>query len=605
MGQGGTRCQCLPLCGGAAARRAPGPGEEFRRLEEEVRALRAQLAETQLQVRDLQRDVGWRTFTVAQYNILASYLGDNRQPWFLHGTEVSDERRAACVTKFYEKDAATGAFANEGWPRWAQGILSEEEQRTVEDVHRRYFAWEVREGRLREELLNLDADIFSLVELDQYEAVRQWLPEHDGVFEKRPRPSSKDGCGIFFRRSKFELLASRGIAFTDSVDKDGRAKQDRCGLMAILHFKGAQSDSSGQYLVVVSTHLARNPENSKMTFMRAKQVTQLARSLTQFTDEYGLMSSPVVMLGDMNAKDYGEISGIAQSVFQVSGEQVHPFFWQADDIKTGPTSVTSSRNVRIDVILFQPIHLKVLGVGAEQHVAGEIPDAQHPSDHIPVSVRFQVKADHRKNLTRASMWLQSMLGEKVVEPLTEQELKDAFDFFDYDRSGHIDRSELEVSCSELNSNLSSYQQEILIKCFPMELISFNEFASAYEIQFQVCRQRSLSNICKAFRFFDVNGDGALTFEEFCTAVSQVLPVVVDDWHLKEIWRRLQPDEQGCVDITSFCHEMCNLSTIPRHQRKSARKTLQSQYHELQEKLRSFRGATDSWSRGRNESGVPP
>lgn len=30
----------------------------------------------------------------------------------------------------------------------------------------------------------------------------------DSVFRKRPRANSADGCGIFWRRSKFELVAS-------------------------------------------------------------------------------------------------------------------------------------------------------------------------------------------------------------------------------------------------------------------------------------------------------------------------------------------------------------------------------------------------------------
>ena len=38
-------------------------------------------------------------FTVGQYNILAGYLGDNRQPWFLYGIDLSPERRSAITDK--------------------------------------------------------------------------------------------------------------------------------------------------------------------------------------------------------------------------------------------------------------------------------------------------------------------------------------------------------------------------------------------------------------------------------------------------------------------------------------------------------------------------
>ena len=55
-------------------------------------------------------------FSVCQYNILAGYLGDNRQPWFLYGIPLSTDRRSRIMTKFYERDE-NGKYANPGWPR--------------------------------------------------------------------------------------------------------------------------------------------------------------------------------------------------------------------------------------------------------------------------------------------------------------------------------------------------------------------------------------------------------------------------------------------------------------------------------------------------------
>ena len=41
---------------------------------------------------------------------------------------------------------------------------------------------------------------------------RAILPRQDSVFRKRPRANGADGCGIFWRRSKFELVASEARA---------------------------------------------------------------------------------------------------------------------------------------------------------------------------------------------------------------------------------------------------------------------------------------------------------------------------------------------------------------------------------------------------------
>ena len=58
-------------------------------------------------------------------------------------------------------------------------------------------------------------------------------------------------------------------------------------------------------------------------------------------------------------------------------------------------SAAVTRKVRIDAVMFQPQHLKVLGIHVP-HLDGKIPDEKHPSDHVAVRVKFEVKADHLK-----------------------------------------------------------------------------------------------------------------------------------------------------------------------------------------------------------------
>ena len=38
-------------------------------------------------------------FTVAQYNILASYLGSNTQPWFMYGIDMPEDLRATIIVR--------------------------------------------------------------------------------------------------------------------------------------------------------------------------------------------------------------------------------------------------------------------------------------------------------------------------------------------------------------------------------------------------------------------------------------------------------------------------------------------------------------------------
>lgn len=95
------------------------------------------------------------------------------------------------------------------------GILSDEEMATIEMVNKKHFAWENRKGPLVDVILKLDADLISLVELDFYDDYfKPQLAKHGyaAVFKKRPRDSSDDGCGIFFRESVFTLIDSVRVA---------------------------------------------------------------------------------------------------------------------------------------------------------------------------------------------------------------------------------------------------------------------------------------------------------------------------------------------------------------------------------------------------------
>eukprot|EP00900_Chrysochromulina_parva_P007715 jgi/Chrpa1/16945/Chrysochromulina_OHIO_Genome00020550-RA len=67
-------------------------------LQQQVVRLQTQVLRQQEEIDVLRGKGGARAaheFVVAQYNILAGYLGDNTQPWFLYGLDLSSERREA------------------------------------------------------------------------------------------------------------------------------------------------------------------------------------------------------------------------------------------------------------------------------------------------------------------------------------------------------------------------------------------------------------------------------------------------------------------------------------------------------------------------------
>ncbi|CAE7538806.1 rlmE [Symbiodinium natans] len=310
----------------------------------------------------VQKDVR-RTVSVMQYNILASYLGKNTQPWFLYGADIDAEERAKIFACFNER--RPDGTPKHAWPDYVTGILSAEEIAEVERYDA-FFRWDFRRQKLLEQIGIMDPDVLSLVELDDHEFFADCLSdEWDSVFRKRPRASSADGCGIFWRKSKFEKLASEGFDMVDGNDDKGREKRDRSCVMVLLKWRVANQHILP--LVVVSTHLAKDPYNKAQTAIRVRQVTQIMASLTEFTAKHQARHCPVVLLGDLNARHFGEIRGIARTVWQIKGEPVHKFLWGATDVNTGPTSVTKARHCRIDVVQYLSSHMEAASAQTTSH----------------------------------------------------------------------------------------------------------------------------------------------------------------------------------------------------------------------------------------------
>mmetsp|Transcript_85486 Transcript_85486/g.161075 ORF Transcript_85486/g.161075 Transcript_85486/m.161075 type:complete len:793 (+) Transcript_85486:148-2526(+) len=529
------------------------------------------ISQMQQLVNQLQKD-SLSTVSVLQYNILASYLGKNTQPWFLYGAEIDTEKRKQILRKFNQRDE--NGVPKYGWPEYAEDFLQPHEIRAIEklDMH---FNWELRKVRLTKEIKKYDADVVSLVELDQYEYFAHSLGENwDSVFHKRPRDASLDGCGVFWRKSKFWKETSQAWDFVDSCDTKGRERRDRSCLMVLLRWRGSRAP-----LVVVSTHLARNPEDRAQTAIRVRQVTQLVEWLTEFTNEHHVSDSPVILLGDLNARHFGEIRGIARTVWQIKGDPMHPFLWSASDVPTGPTSVTKARQVRIDIVQYTSSQLEVMDVVPVPKLppGSVIPNEDHPSDHFPVCAKFVLKTSFEKHKACARDWLECVAGREKLHPLTEQELKQAYEFFDRDRSGVIHRHDLEESCLELNCNMCNDVQRLLLDCFPDNQISYYNFVKAYEVRLNHERLRCIGDLECAFHFFAEDDCGQIRVGNLEAAFREITPIGFTDEEVREMIRRMnlwdhtleaEDLEEVFVDLHKFCEVVCQASFPHKDRRRS-------------------------------------
>jgi len=500
------------------------------------------------------------SFVVAQYNVLAGTLGSNTHPWFLHGlTDLTDDRRAAIAAKFNRRDPHTGRLLKIGWPDHAEGILSPDEQRIVEEVDRRYFCWEARKERLLRTVQDLNADLISLVECDHYETF--WEKEmerlgYGGAYKRRPRQGCSDGCAIFFRRNVFDLVAHQGVELVDRNRREDENENtkgnrqseddrpvsrigetaDRVALLALLcHVP------TNRRLMFVSTHLARNPEDRGKTKERARQIAQILYHITLFAKEHeqeGEEEAPVVLAGDLNETNLWHLDTMARIKCGVADMKCHPFIFTSRAAASPmPTSITSCRSMRIDYLLLQPSLLEVcesvfeMGQnkdgreGEECRVLldpsdGHIPNEQHPSDHVPIAFRLSFKDCRSVAEGCAASWVEAVA--KRADPgrsstdwppgpgavLRLEELEAAFGYFDENGDGICDPTELLTVVDRLRAGSAEAVERVLedVAHDARPFLTLDQFRSLY-VKIWLQQQRSFLDRVRSVRtMFDLSVD---------------------------------------------------------------------------------------------------
>ena len=303
----------------------------------------AEFAQQAERLTDLER-VAPKDFELLHLNVLADDFGTNKDPWFCYGAGLTPGERVE-LTRCYNAPRKDGKenrrLADKGWPGWAKSVLSAERIKAVEEYDARIFAWECRRERLWQTVAyhsignavcERSPDIITLSECDHFDDFwRERLESHgfEAVWRKRPRKRSKDGCAIAWRASTFFLISSGGFEFgtsREAADECLINPVDRTCCFALLAWR---RDPSVR-LLVATTHLARRngqgASGAAGASARARgfQYGAIFRELLAFATANGAEEVPVVLTGDLNAKDCDELAGIARALVRLLSSPTHP-----------------------------------------------------------------------------------------------------------------------------------------------------------------------------------------------------------------------------------------------------------------------------------------
>eukprot|EP00908_Phaeocystis_cordata_P019363 Transcript_30870.p1 GENE.Transcript_30870~~Transcript_30870.p1 ORF type:complete len:438 (-),score=194.58 Transcript_30870:14-1327(-) len=420
----------------------------------------------------------------------------------------------------------------------------------------------MRKERLMECIAALDADVLSLVECDHFDDFFQPRLQalgYDTVWSQRPRPSSHDGCCLAWKRHIFELCSSVVEQYVDRYDPvTKKTYKDRIALMGLLRFRSFPA----RRVMVVSTHLTRNPEEPKMDALRAKQIGQVLRKLTEVCAEHGITHEvPVVVAGDLNATSFQKLRGIANAVTLMLGQEgesgsIHPFAFDCKELPTGKTSVTSAREVRIDALLFQSARLRLLDSVQAPKLTEPIPNGAHPSDHVPIMASFELRSDLEYNIECARTWFATVSGRVNFVPLTPQQLESAYFVFEVDQNDLVTLSEF-TECVVERLGLHALSELEIQSTFHKAAdataggLTHAGFAASYHAALHARGLPGIDDLRAAFESFDFDQSGALEIGEIETVFDRCSPVAVPEGAQQRIFAAIDRDGDGQVSIEEF------------------------------------------------------
>ncbi|KAB7506094.1 Nocturnin [Armadillidium nasatum] len=247
--------------------------------------------------------------------------------------------------------------------------------------------WKSRRFRILEEILFYNPDIICLQEVDHFKFFERalkaqgfegyFVPKPDSPCIYLPENNGPDGCALFYRSSRFEL-----VELNTKILEVWKVQSNQVAIMAVL-----RDIISGKEFVVLTTHLKAR-QGALLASLRHEQGMDLLSFLEEFRQK-----RPSIVCGDFNAEPNEPV----YEVMTNSNPKLSSAYARLNDGEELPYSTWKIRGSgeikhNIDYIFFTEDQLTVEGgldMPTEMEIGPErVPSAAYPSDHFSLICDF-------------------------------------------------------------------------------------------------------------------------------------------------------------------------------------------------------------------------
>ncbi|MBR0415468.1 MAG: endonuclease/exonuclease/phosphatase family protein [Clostridia bacterium] len=232
-------------------------------------------------------------------------------------------------------------------------------------------SWFYRADLLLKTVMEPQPDIIGFQEVTKmhYKYLTTVLPDYDNIITYRDKSLMPEGCPIFFRTDRFNLIDKGSFWLSETpevMSKDWGSMCYRICSYAILENK-----ADSERFVVFNTHLDHVSDEA-----RIKGIAVVLEKIKQFG------SLPGIIMGDFNAVEDSDTYRAATKDFLDAK-------YQTENTQSGATYQgfgTDLDSVNIDYFMISKTGIKV----NSYQILSNTYDGVYPSDHFPICVKLSI-----------------------------------------------------------------------------------------------------------------------------------------------------------------------------------------------------------------------